>query len=258
MGIYVITGGATGIGAQVRKMLVEEGHEVFNLDFKGGDYLADLSKPEGRKGAIEAVFEKYPDGIDGLICNAGVGPVFPPTVIFSLNFFASTQMAEGLRPLLKKKGGCCVVTSSNSITNHTVREDWVDMLTNVNDEERVLEIAKEIPDNLRPHAYSSSKHALARWVRRVSPSWATDGLRINAVAPGNTTTPMTKGMTEAQMMQRRLPMVLYFLHQKKQVELMEPFYLLMVGLMHCFVQKDFKEVSYEGIRTVCGLYETWG
>lgn len=199
MGIYVITGGTTGIGAQARKMLVEEGHEVFNLDFKGGDYLADLSKPEGRKGAIEAVFEKYPDGIDGLICNAGVGPVFPPTVIFSLNFFASTQMAEGLRPLLKKKGGCCVVTSSNSITNHTVREDWVDMLTNVNDEERVLEIAKEIPDNLRPHAYSSSKHALGRWVRRVSPSWATDGLRINAVAPGNTTTPMTKGMTEAHM-----------------------------------------------------------
>lgn len=199
MGIYVITGGTTGIGAQVRKMLVEEGHEVFNLDFKGGDYLVDLSKPEGRKGAIEAVFEKYPDGIDGLICNAGVGPVFPPIAIFSLNFFASTQMAEGLRPLLKKKGGCCVVTSSNSITNHTVREDWVDMLTNVNDEERVLEIAKEIPDNLRPHAYSSSKHALARWVRRVSPSWATDGLRINAVAPGNTTTPMTKGMTEAQM-----------------------------------------------------------
>ena len=40
---------------------------------------------------------------------------------------------------------------------------------------------------------------MARWVRRVSPSWATDGLRINAVAPGNTTTPMTKGMTEAQM-----------------------------------------------------------
>lgn len=199
MGIYVITGGTTGIGAQVRRMLVEEGHEVFNLDFKGGDYLADLSKPEGRKGAIEAVFAKYPDGIDGLICNAGVGPVFPVTTIFSLNFFASTQIAEGLRPLLKKKRGCCVVTSSNSITNHTVREDWVDMLTNVNDEQRVLEIAKDIPDNLRPHAYSSSKHALARWVRRVSPSWATDGLRINAVAPGNTTTPMTKGMTEAQM-----------------------------------------------------------
>ena len=28
---------------------------------------------------------------------------------------------------------------------------------------------------------------------------ATDGLRINAVAPGNTTTPMTQNMTEEQM-----------------------------------------------------------
>ena len=40
---------------------------------------------------------------------------------------------------------------------------------------------------------------MARWVRRVSPAWAVDGLRINAVAPGNTTTPMTQGMTEKQM-----------------------------------------------------------
>ena len=28
---------------------------------------------------------------------------------------------------------------------------------------------------------------------------AFDGLRLNAVAPGNTTTPMTRGLTEAQM-----------------------------------------------------------
>ena len=71
---YVITGGTTGIGAAVRKTLLDQGHEVFNIDYKGGDYLADLSTKEGRQGAIEAVFEKYPDGIDVLICNAGVGP----------------------------------------------------------------------------------------------------------------------------------------------------------------------------------------
>lgn len=199
MAVYVITGGTTGIGAEVRKMLTEEGHEVFNLDYKGGDYLADLSTKEGRQGAIKAVMEKYEDGIDGLICNAGVGPSALASTIFALNFFASVEIAEGLRPLLKKKGGNCVITSSNSITNHTVRMDWVDMLSNVMDEERVMEIAREIPKQLGPSAYSSSKHALARWVRRVSPSWATDGLRINAVAPGNTTTPMTQGMTEAQM-----------------------------------------------------------
>ena len=39
---YVITGGTTGIGAAVRKTLLDQGHEVFNIDYKGGDYLADL------------------------------------------------------------------------------------------------------------------------------------------------------------------------------------------------------------------------
>ena len=199
MSIYVITGGTTGIGAAARKILLDQGHEVFNIDYKGGDYLADLSKPEGRVGAIEEVKRRYPDGIDVLICNAGVGPTFPAKAIFALNFFASVQIAEGLRPLLKKKHGNCVVTSSNSITNMTVRMDWVDMLSNVMDEERVMEFAADIPQSLAPSCYSSSKRALARWVRRISPSWAVDGLRINSVAPGNTTTPMTQGMTSSQM-----------------------------------------------------------
>ena len=199
MGIYVITGGTTGIGAQVRKQLTEAGNEVFNIDYKDGDVCADLSTKEGRQKAIDAVKDKYPDGIDGLICNAGVGPTAPAAKIFALNFFASEQIAEGLRDLLKKKQGACVVTSSNSITNQSVRMDWVDMISNVMDEDRIMEYAKDIPPQLQPSAYSSSKRALARWVRRISPSWAYDGLRINAVAPGNTTTPMTQGLTEAQM-----------------------------------------------------------
>ena len=81
----------------------------------------------------------------------------------------------------------------------TVHMDWVDMLSNVMDEERILEFVKDIPRAQAAACYSSSKHALARWVRRRSPSWAVDGLRINSVAPGNTTTPMTQNMTDAQM-----------------------------------------------------------
>lgn len=199
MADYVITGATSGIGLATKQTLEKQGHRVFNVDFKDGDFTADLSKPEGRQGAIEAVEKAFPDGLDGLICNAGVGPGAPTEMIFALNFFAGVRLAEGLRPLLKKKKGCCVCTVSNTVSQASVRPDWVDMMTNTMDEERCLEVAKEIPREMGPFAYASSKHALARWVRRVSGAWATDGLRINAIAPGNTTTPMTKGMTPEQM-----------------------------------------------------------
>lgn len=199
MGIYVITGATTGIGAETRRILLSQGHEVLNIDYKGGDVCADLSTKEGRKAAIEEVYKRYPDGIDCVICNAGVGPTAPAPIIFSLNFFSVIDIAEGLRPLLKKKKGNCVITCSNSITNQTVKDDWVDMLANVLDEDRILDFAKDIPKEKAASCYSSSKKALAKWIRRSSASWAFDGLRLNAVAPGNTTTPMTKGLTEAQM-----------------------------------------------------------
>ena len=60
MSIYVITGGTTGIGAATRSLLLESGHEVFNIDYKGGDFQADLSDPAGVSSAIEAVFSRYP------------------------------------------------------------------------------------------------------------------------------------------------------------------------------------------------------
>ena len=198
MGFYVITGGTTGIGSEVRRLLLAEGHEVFNIDYIGGDFEADLSTDEGVAAAIQAVEEKYPDGIDGLISNAGVGPAASPEKIFALNFYAGTYIAEGLRPLLHKKKGCCVMTCSNTITNSIVRMDWVELLTNLRNRDRGIDLAHMIPPEQGAAAYSSSKCALARWIRRVSPSWAVDGMRINGVAPGNTTTPMTKGMTEQQ------------------------------------------------------------
>jgi NAD(P)-dependent dehydrogenase (short-subunit alcohol dehydrogenase family) len=44
-------------------------------------------------------------------------------------------------------------------------------------------------------AYSGSKMAVARWVRRNAPEWAASGVRLNAIAPGLIKTPLTASAT---------------------------------------------------------------
>ena len=128
MGIYVITGATSGIGAKTAEILRERGHEVVNIDLNGGDINANLATKEGRAGAIAELHERFPEGIDAMICNAGVsGGKVPISLIISLNYFGATEMARGVFDLLEKKGGSCVVTSSNSIAKGAARMDVAGM-----------------------------------------------------------------------------------------------------------------------------------
>ena len=53
-------------------------------------------------------------------------------------------------------------------------------------------------DTLDGHnAYAGGKYALACWMRRNSAAWAAQGVRMNAVAPGITKTPMTDTATQS-------------------------------------------------------------
>lgn len=204
MGVYVVTGGSGGIGGKTAELLRAQGHEVVNVDLKDGDICANLASREGRDQVVHAIHEMYPDGIDGLCCNAGVnGAGSNLKLIISLNYFGAVNLAYGLFDLLKKKNGSCVVISSNTISQGAARQDLVDLLnysqTKPINEERILNIVEKF-DGTDLHVgnsiYVTTKYALARWVRRVSPAWAASGVRINAVAPGNVATPMTITMGE--------------------------------------------------------------
>jgi NAD(P)-dependent dehydrogenase (short-subunit alcohol dehydrogenase family) len=94
-----------------------------------------------------------------------------------------------------------VVTSSNTISQGAARPDIADMLnysqTKPVNEERILKIIEKFDDtnlSVGNSIYVTTKYALARWVRRVSAAWAANGVRINTVAPGNVSTPMTATM----------------------------------------------------------------
>ena len=129
MGVYVVTGGSGGIGGKTVEILRSQGHEVVNVDLKDSDICANLATKEGRDEVIHTIHAQYPDGIDGLCCNAGVsGACGNLKLMISLNYFGATNLAHGLFDLLKKKGGSCVVTSSNTISQGAARMDLVDML----------------------------------------------------------------------------------------------------------------------------------
>jgi len=210
MSIYAITGASSGIGAKTKKLLESQGHKVINIDLKNGDICVNLATPEGRQTAIDELHRLCPDGLDGMICNAGVsGACGNLPLIISLNYFGTKDIAKGAYDLLQKKHGSCVVTSSNTISQGAGRMDIADLLNNIGDEKRILELVSGLDSSnlsIGNSLYVSTKYALARWVRRISASWAANGVRINAIAPGNVNTAMTATMsTTAKMALNALP-----------------------------------------------------
>ncbi len=219
MGVYAITGGSSGIGAQTLKLLKERGHEVVNIDMKGGDIEVNLATKEGRQKTIDELHRMHPEGLDGMILNAGVSAACGnPELIISLNYFATTELGRGTYDLLEKKHGAIVVTSSNTISQGHIRMDIANLLNNNNDDEqRVLSIISKMDksDLGTCHAlYVATKYALARWVRRHSASFAANGVRINAVAPGNVNTAMTAVLTpDVKMAYNALPVPTRYGHE---------------------------------------------
>ncbi|MFR5601788.1 MAG: SDR family oxidoreductase [Lachnospiraceae bacterium] len=211
MGVYAITGGSSGIGAKTVELLKKKGHEVVNIDLKKGDIEANLAAAEGRQKTIDELHRMHPEGLDGLICSAGVsGACGNLKLIVSLNFFGTVTLVKGVYDLLEKKRGTCVVVSSNTISQGAARMDIADLLNNNNDDEdRILNVVSRLDEtnlSVGNSIYVATKYALARWVRRHSASYAANGIRINAVAPGNVNTAMTATMsTNAKMALNALP-----------------------------------------------------
>jgi NAD(P)-dependent dehydrogenase (short-subunit alcohol dehydrogenase family) len=188
MAVYAMTGGATGIGAAIKQRLREEGNQVIVVDIKDADIIADLSSKEGRQAAVAAVAEAAADGLDGLITCAGLGANVPnPTLITQVNYFGTVELVEGLRELLALRRGAVVLISSNSATMNNSPE-FVDLLLS-GDEEKALSCSQDLNTQ---EVYSGTKKAVARWMRSRVVDYAAAGVRMNAVAPGYTQTPMTE------------------------------------------------------------------
>lgn len=191
----VISGSASGIGAACKEKFESMGDRVIGIDIRDADIIADLSTPEGRQQAISETLALSNNAIDGLILSAGVsGMQHSGDFTVSLNYFGSVDLLDGLRPALEGRPNACAIgLVSNSSQFDIDYEDPMVLALLEGDEDKCREMIVELD---RGAGYRYAKHALARTIRRRASEWGPLGVRINAIVPGMTQTPMVEALGE--------------------------------------------------------------
>lgn len=189
MSTCVVSGSASGIGAATLERLRAEGSDVIGIDIRDAEVIADLSKPEERQAAVKAVLERTGGRIDRLVLSAGLGELNPLPIVTSVNFFGSIELLDGFREALERgKDPAAVLLCSNSARMMAFDDSpYVKALLD-GDEATACAIIEE--DQSTFLAYAGGKFALGIAMRRRAPDWGAAGIRLNAIAPGPTETPL--------------------------------------------------------------------
>jgi 3-oxoacyl-[acyl-carrier protein] reductase len=203
--VALITGSSKGIGRCIAQALHAEGCRVALNARNSEDLTAatgqlpgaigvvgDVTQPEEARKIVAEVLSNFGQ-LDILVCNVGSGRSVPPGTetadewqrVFALNLWSTTNSVEAARDALVVSKG--VVVCISSICG--------------------LEV---IPG--APVTYSAAKAALHAYVRGISRPLGKQGLRINAVAPGNI---LFEGSTWSHKLEKDAPAVLAML--KKEV-----------------------------------------
>jgi NAD(P)-dependent dehydrogenase (short-subunit alcohol dehydrogenase family) len=188
MRTIAVTGSATGIGAATAARLERDGCRVIRVDWKGGDVVADLGTPAGRQAAIEDIRRLAGDRLDGLLSGAGLGPYDDAAAVVRVNYFGALAMLDELRPLLARgrEPAAVAISSLGAVFTALVLPAFA-LACLAGDEAVALSHMDGKDGNT---AYVNAKHALALAVRRRAAAWGALGIRLNAVLPGKTATPM--------------------------------------------------------------------
>lgn len=210
MRTYVITGSASGIGAAARARLEAQGSRVIGVDRADAEVVVDLASVQGRAALVEGVRCVSGGAVDAIIACAGLGGGGSDVV--RVNYFGAVATLDGLRPLLAGSAAPRAVAVASIGVTAAVDDAIVEAC--LAGDEPAAAAAAEASAASEALAYTSSKRALARWIRRSAPleQWAGRGIPLNAIGPGLIATPMTSGyLADAQMeesLRRSMPMPL--------------------------------------------------
>jgi NAD(P)-dependent dehydrogenase (short-subunit alcohol dehydrogenase family) len=190
--IAIVTGGAMGIGGSTVRLLVAKGHRALIADIcvDKGRALAkelgeaahfvecDVTKMAEVEKMVKACLERF-GGLDWLVNNAGICPTISTLDtteeewdrVLTINLKSPWMCSKAAIPHMKGRVGAAIV---NVASNAAI---------------------VGFP-NLA--AYCASKGGLAQFTKACALDCAPLGIRVNAVAPGHTRTPMGNCFVSSQ------------------------------------------------------------
>ncbi len=193
----VVTGAASGIGAQTAELLAERGAEVISVDIHqpprpvGRVVSADLSD----KASIDRLVETLPAGLHGLANIAGLPPTRPPQAVVAVNLVGLKYLTTRLVPKLADGASIVNLASLAGLGwADPAAKAAIDASAELDFDDVAAFCAKYGIEGAR--SYFFSKEALIVWTMRNRWTWRARGIRMNAVSPGPVQTPILKDFLE--------------------------------------------------------------
>lgn len=205
--VALVTGSSSGIGAAVARRLAKAGYAVAlhsNTSVEAGEALArelpgasytraDLADENATRALVPAVLDRH-GRLDVLVNNAGLSAVVPHGDLKAAtpDLWRQVHAVNVLAPWL-------LIAEAEAALRKSAAEGAPASIVNISSHAGVRPKGASIP-------YAVSKAALNHMTKLLALSLAPQ-IRVNAVAPGLVSTPMTASWTAAQALWReRAPM----------------------------------------------------
>lgn len=186
---YAVTGVASGIGAQLARLLKSSGHTVVGFDIHETHENVDTFIPLdlNDEDSIATAASQVTARLDGLCNNAGLPPREGLEVaLLQVNFLGTRAFTDAMLPHLNADAS---IVNMASRAGHGWRDN-IDQIKRLGQLTHPSQIEGFISTEgiNATRCYNLSKEAMILWTAAVTEEMVQAGLRINSLSPGGVAT----------------------------------------------------------------------